>query len=130
MSDFVKCLSKEYLEKKLFDINQEYSRNNIIQDELNCHIWQKARNSGRYGVIKLTENGMSRTVLLHLLIYYLRKGQTPKENENISHLCHKTLCVNVDHLTIEPHRVNCQRTRCNERKECLGHEQYPSCIFS
>ena len=129
MAEFIKTLSKEYLTTKLLHINQEYCQNNIIKDQFNCHIWQKAKNSGGYGVIKLSEKGRSRTVLLHLLIYYLRKGQIPSEEENVSHLCHKTLCINIDHLTVEPHRVNCQRSTCNEKKECLGHDPYPSCIF-
>ncbi len=45
---------------------------------------------------------------------------------NISHLCHNTMCINKDHLSLEPIAVNNERKKC--KKYCLGHQiGYPLC---
>ena len=46
-----------------------------------------------------------------------------------SHLCHNPLCINVDHIHLEPRKVNCQRRRCVSEGQCLGHEGHPECLL-
>ena len=47
-----------------------------------------------------------------------------------SHLCHNKLCVNIDHLSLEPHSVNTQRRACVTNGRCIGHgAPYKNCIL-
>ena len=129
MSEFIRSLPKHYLEKKLYDINTFYNLGEIFIDENGCHLWRKARNTRGYGMVKLSCNGESRTVSAYSLIFYLRKGILPDGNQDLSHLCHRPQCVNIKHLNIEPHQINCQRSQCRQNKHCSLHESYPTCMF-
>ena len=128
----------QYLQEKKKFINFLYSTDDIKIDKNGCHQWEKAC-SGRkrcrrilkrgYGVMKLTCGGKSRTVLVHKLVYYLHNGRECTPGEDISHLCHKTDCVNPAHLNLEPHLVNMQRTVCKDQRFCTKHGVHPDCIF-
>lgn len=50
---------------------------------------------------------------------------------DVSHLCHNTLCLRFDHLSLEPHSVNMERQRCLHVTPilCLGHKEYPDCML-
>lgn len=45
-----------------------------------------------------------------------------------SHLCHNKICVNVDHLNLEPHSVNSERTHCKLQGRCTRCH-FPYCIL-
>ena len=45
-----------------------------------------------------------------------------------SHLCHNTLCCREDHLSLEPHQVNCERRTCKLHKKCYRHGFHPDCV--
>ena len=89
-----KSLSKEYLERKKMTLTKNTVE--IISFRMNWTVksGKKAKNWRGIGVVKLIENGRTRTVLVHSLIYYLRKGKIPIENINISHLV-TWACVSV-----------------------------------
>ncbi len=54
-------------------------------------------------------------------------------NLHISHLCHNTLCVNMQYLSAEPQCVNNTKQRCSCDGVCskhfLGDVIYPDCMF-
>ena len=127
-----------YLKEKKKLLEYLYKINEIKILKSGCHQWMRAC-SGRtrcrrilkrgYGVMKLTYDGKSHTVFVHRLVYYLhhRKDCTP--GTEISHLCHKTDCINLSHLNMEPHAVNMQRQKCKEQRSCTMHGVHPACIF-
>ena len=74
----------------------------------------------------------------HVVMYCLHKGiNTNLSGLQVSHLCHKRNCANVEHLSLEPQTVNNSRKSCNkksktlppQKKTCCGHTGYPDCIF-
>ena len=105
-----------------------------------CILWtgciKKAgggRVTGNYGVISVKlKNGDSyiwRVMRVHRLAYMLHVRSEIPQHLHCSHLCHSTLCVNVQHLTLETCIVNNNRRRCATEKRCFGHGQSPPCIF-
>ena len=80
-----------------------------------------------YGTISVN-NKMQKC---HRIIWHLyNQGQGSTCTFDISHLCHNTACVNIDHLVAEPHSTNCQRRQCNIKpRKCSGHGDYPRCVF-
>ena len=73
--------------------------------------------------------------VLHYASFRRHNMNTPypslTDNE-YSHLCGNAACVNVDHIRLEPHQLNCDRITCHKTKECRGHQkfgQHDHCIF-
>ena len=95
-----------------------------------CLIWQKSVHSGGYPQIKVTVRGWGgRPVLTHRLLYVLKTKQYDLGIDHVSHVCHHCLCVNFDHLSLEPAPVNMQRQFCKMTKVCSGHGDYSHCIL-
>ena len=64
----------------------------------------------------LTELGGDRPKMIktHRLVYMCSLEKTFLKNEgdeqmDVSHLCHRSLCVNPAHLVLEPHSTNSSR---------------------
>ena len=88
-----------------------------------------------YPIIRVTRKKQAKTdktvsacLPIHVVLYYIHyKRVTRREaNEDISHLCGRRNCININHITIEPHQVNCSRRSCH--RFCKGHEGFPACI--
>jgi len=99
-----------------------------------CWKWLgcKKHPDGKYGKITFTYKGVQRTVGAHRASYIAFKEDFDLPLD-ISHLCHKGLCVNPDHLSHEDRVVNLSRVECNTSKgECDGHKfqgkLYKPCI--
>ena len=58
----------------------------------------------------------------------LTRSQFPDAGLEVSHLCHKKLCINPMHLTIESHATNQERIHCVLQGWCYGARQ-PVCMF-
>ena len=96
---------------------EKYS--NVISDKVcmstnnECVIWTAATTGEKvkYGVVKVRFRcGNRRTVKAHRLSYMLYRRQTfMTAHLDASHLCHNSLCVNAEHVRLEPHSVNVQR---------------------
>ena len=67
---------------------------------------------------------------VHRLAYMLhhKEWELPPDM-HCSHLCHNSLCINVNHLILETPFVNGNRRQCARENICLGHDQAPPCIF-
>ena len=99
-----------------------------------CAIWMGATYDKKYGKIrnplskyKDQPTYMRTHRLLYLLnnIHIYRNGFQPIVNSDghnveISHLCHNSLCLNIDHLVLETHFTNCSRVDCAVRRICCG----------
>lgn len=81
-----------------------------------CWIWQKSRNKvSGYGVLTVTENSKTRTVLAHRLSYTITVGDIP-EGLLVLHKCDVRLCINPDHLFIG--------TNSDNRFDCVSKDRH------
>ena len=107
-----------------------------------CILWLGATwNSGKYGVMRNPFHGPDQPdrIGIHRLVYILNNlhkyptSKLNKRNEmgeilHVSHLCHSSLCVNIDHLTLESHTVNNERQSCKTQGQCIGIHT-PPCLM-
>ena len=95
-----------------------------------CTVWLGGTwNFGRYGFLrnpffKKSDNQPQR-IGVHRLVYILNNlekyptGELPQSLE-CSHLCHNSLCVNKNHIILEPGTVNNERRSCKSQGHCTG----------
>lgn len=88
-----------------------------------------------YPVMKFQElpkkdGGKSRREAVHRVVYALKKD-SPLDfsGHEVSHLCHVKECINIDHLSYEPHNINVARNLCRSSNRCSGHGPYKRCIL-
>ena len=62
---------------------------------------------------------ISKVFRLYTILYYLEYNQ----GGEISHKCHNKGCINIKHLIIVPHIINCSRRKCREQRFCSEHKQ-------
>ena len=102
-----------------------------------CIIWTGCTAKGRgeclYGKIYVKflrdDKYKWQVFRVHRLAYILHVRAEIPENMHCSHRCHNSLCVNVEHLTIEHAFVNSNRRSCATAMKCFGHCEAPSCLF-
>ena len=79
----------------------------IVVNKCGCQIWQEAKKVPVcYGVIKakFPDTGWH-TLHAHKLRYLVHNRVISVDGAlEVSHLCHKPLCINAEHLSLEPHR--------------------------
>lgn len=118
--------------------NHQKSRlqeNFAVEGPLGCHVWKRGgcgRPNKKYGTIRVKFPGMdhSKNIYVHRLSYMCsRRTLDLPAGLHVSHLCHNTLCIKPEHLSLEPHYVNNGRKDCTGRNppECSGHGIYPKC---
>ena len=96
-----------------------------------CILWNMTPNHNGYGVIKFKSpiTGQYQTVNAHRLSFMVFNETMDISGMDVSHLCHNRLCMLKDHLSAEPHAVNCSGVACCNRTKCQGHGQYPPCLL-
>lgn len=95
-----------------------------------CKTWVGTINKDGYGVIRLMFRNHRRRVTVHRLQYFLQNNCMPLSPQlHVSHICHNRLCVKIQHLSLEPCKVNSDRKRCNLDKACTGHRGFANCVF-
>ena len=107
-----------------------------------CVLWKGATYDGLYGKMR---NPLSKLpnqpsyMRTHRLVYLLNNIHQynnlflPKTDEfgcnlDVSHVCHNTLCINIAHLALESHHINCSRKHCVDIGRCNG-EHEPACLL-
>lgn len=126
MSEYmVQCMPVTYKETLLNRIKAH----SVPKECTGCRIWQKSVSSSGYPQIKVTVHSWGgKPQSVHRLVYFLSGGEiTP--GDQISHLCHNRLCVEVTHLSSEPPAINSQRNNCKTENNCAGHEPYANCLL-
>ena len=66
--------------------------------------------------------GKWKTVLVHRLMYMLHHNLSKiPRHLSCSHICNVSLCVNPQHMILEPLHVNNNRRQCVREQHCFGH---------
>ena len=114
-----------------------------LQNTHGCIIWTGATsNAGRYGRMRNPFKNLINqpsTMSVHRLVYLLHNINIFSDKKipnfgvdgevlHVSHICHNSLCVNIDHLILEPQKTNNEREACNAQKHCLG-THLPICLL-
>lgn len=100
-----------------------------------CQIFNHNNTFSKYIQTTVLMPGAARKtrIYVHRLSYivHTRNFDIFNRHMHVSHLCHNTHCINIQHLSYEPQHVNNNRQRCKIRqpKTCLGHGAYPDCVF-
>ena len=116
---------------------QRLHRESQLASNNECIIWtgfKRNYNGVEYGQIntKITVGGGWRTLHVHRLSYLIKHNiLEPHGGLEASHLCHNSLCINPDHISLEPHFVNNNRRFCKNFQKCTGHGfNYPNCMLN
>ena len=116
-----------FFEKYLAKLNE----NTVLGQNGVCKIWTGTSTSnGKYGVINCKFPGARgwQKIHIHRLAYMIAVQNFNLEGFDVSHLCHNTKCVNIGHLSLEPHGFNNARMTCVSTGKCLGHpDPLPPC---
>ena len=90
-----------------------------------CQLWTGCRKGkfSDYGVINCQFECGYRKVTVHRLSLLLEPGL------DASHLCHNSLCLTANHISVEPHSINNNRQYCVRQNVCFGHAPFPKCIL-
>jgi len=75
-----------------------------------CYLWTGSKQNGYPA---LSQGHGKSKIKVHILAAWTKYHRLPKKSEVVSHLCHRKLCVNPEHLVIESIAEN------NARKGCL-----------
>lgn len=108
----------------------------VIHHNGECIIWTGySRDGGRgifYGEIKASYpeiNQKLRKIPVHRLAYFLKHPEHYGRVGDCSHLCHNSLCIKAEHMSLEPHYINNNRQVCSNIKKCQGHAPYQDCLL-
>lgn len=88
----------------------------------------KTTQQGGYPVLKVTIPGVGKRSLSVARLLYMCSVKSLELEGDVSHLCHQKLCINIEHLVLEPRGVNNSRQICNNQQSCTRTHE-PFCIF-
>lgn len=114
-----------------------------FQNSKNCQVWsvefsvnQRERGYSRgpkYGRLKVTwPDGRKKYHLAHRFMYMLEHDLLDiPPHLHVSHLCHNSLCINPEHLSLELPEINNNRQICKnlDPPACQHHGTHPDCVF-
>ena len=136
----VEALKRDYVILRLTDADHERAKASYLRHTVNGLYNREIVRDGRYPQIPFitdrgserkaageVRNAQERFTASHVRLVVI-DGQLPmKPGLHASHLCHELYCLN--HLVWEPAAVNYSRHQCVIAQTCLGHGQYPDCVF-
>ena len=113
---------------------EKLAENSALAENGECRIWCGAmKKSGNYGVmnVKLSRSSQWRCIVVHRVSYMVNHNTVSLSTDlDVSHLCHNSLCIKAEHLSLEPHHINNNRQYCKSKQQCLGHGVYACCRLS
>ena len=130
-------MEEDDLEMWCKKIQKKLSNKSVLLLAKGCRQWTgstKAR-KGRgatYGRMNVRIPGSNSRIRMsvHRLAYIVQtKNLTLSREYDVSHVCHNSLCVNFEHLSLEPCSINNCRKACKKGRLCMGHGSYPHCML-
>jgi hypothetical protein len=119
------------------NLKLKIQNNSVEFGRKGCIMWVGGRSgakSPQYGRlnVKFPNEPYSKKYYTHRLAYMLGSDMWDLPNGlHVSHRCHFSLCVNFEHLSLEPQSLNNERQMCGDI--CSGHKindtQFPDCIL-
>jgi len=108
--------------------------NSVISAENGtCRIWQgPLTKNGKYGLISFRDPRDLKWKKKHahrLSFMVFEKKIDIRSDMDCSHLCHNSLCVNVNHISLEHHFINNNRQYCLNSNLCYGHVGFRNCML-
>ncbi len=109
--------------------NKFYKKTLEMGNGKGCFEWTGAKHGkSGYGiqVVKWPDGEGKRELahrLAYMIIHRLTRYDMPRQDENnnyleCSHICGQTLCVNGNHIALEPHTINQDRIHCFNQGQC------------
>ncbi|VDI29238.1 Hypothetical predicted protein [Mytilus galloprovincialis] len=103
-----------------------FKKTEVMGNGKGCVEWVGAKKGkSGYGIqVVKWPGGEEKRETAHRLAYMIKHRLTrydmPQIDENnnkveCSHICHQTLCVNPEHILIEPHAINQDRLHCKNQ---------------
>ena len=77
-------------------------------------LWARKMQKTGYGAVKYKW----KCTTAHRLSFMVGTKHLYIGDRDVSHLCHNALCIRLDHLSTEPHELNCERIKCVNRGKC------------
>ena len=99
-------------------------------DNGECIIWQGYKSvQQQYGFMNVLSPGERKwkKMTVHRLAYMIEHPECLQSTIDCLHLCHNKLCINAEHISLEPHGVNNNRKLCVFIGRCTGHHPYQDC---
>ena len=136
MSQFMYTIMLQNIDTIYFHAFQSFFRENLADQLHNTGVSPKGcvvrleEQRSRYIQTTCAFPGQPRmTFYAHRLVYQLQNQllSLPIHLE-VSHLCHNTKCVRIDHLNLETKEVNDDRRHCKNQGVCTR-DHLPHCIF-
>lgn len=120
---------KTLTENEFYRIFRQFDR--YISKENSCHTWHGRKDAYGYGEMLLQFRGVRLGLKVHRVVFALDHPNISLNSASydVSHLCHNRLCVNVQHLSYEPHSINNNRLVCKNDGECHGHYGFKDCLL-
>lgn len=137
MSVFVVCIFLNMASQTDFwSILKDKLLDNIeFNNENDCFIWVGVKKNsngliyGRY-YVQLPSDDKAKYYLVHRLSLMVQNKAKLPTDQFVSHLCNRSLCINPNHLNVEPHYINTIRKTCFQFHRCNGHgAEFPNCIL-
>lgn len=110
-----------------------FENSTVSQENGLCRIWTGSLTKNRkYGLISFKDPVDLKWKKKHahrLAVVVFLKDLNLKSDADCSHLCHNSLCVNTDHISVEPHYINNNRQYCLNSGVCHGHLGFRECML-
>ena len=89
-----------------FEKHQQLFLENITESKNGeCVLWARKVQKTGYGAVKYKW----KCTTAHRLSFIVGTKHLYIGDRDVSHLCHNALCIRLDHLSTEPHELNCER---------------------
>ena len=70
-------------------------------------------------------------IVVHRVSYKVNHNTVNLSTDvDVSHLCHNSMCIKAEHLSLEPHHINNNRQFCKSKQQCFRQGVYASCRLS
>ena len=146
MSEKLLTLTEEAKQQLQLQMDSYISNPQLVKRDAQtgCLLWLGAKaggnghdRQGQYSRIRVRSQNFF--VGGHIAQCFLKTGRVPspcdgeQQRTDVSHLCHRPACINPDHLLIETHQLNQQRTvhcapKPGRKPECRAKETHcPPC---